>query len=164
MKKTAIPSHEIVGYFLQPSISEAIFDFVIPTKKWRSLSLSLSLGKYIHPNMILQINSDYNHRGLLSCSPCTSLKAYMCFRKQQNKRTMYIMLKSLRQKKQYQKIGNITINKSFFAKSVWPNSNISPTQISTNLLPFGVPKTRVNFLFAKPHGSTCASASCCRSA
>jgi len=44
----------------------------------------------------------------------------------------------------------------FFAKSVWPNSNISPTQISMKFqgisLPicylFGVPKTRVIFFFA----------------
>lgn len=60
--------------------------------------------------------------------------------------------KSLHQQKQYQKIGNITINKSFFAESIWPNSSyISPTHpdfheisgnFSPNLLPFGVPKTQ----------------------
>ena len=41
----------------------------------------------------------------------------------------------------------------FFAESVWPNSNISPKtdfreisgNFSPNLLPFGVPKTRVMF-------------------
>ena len=163
----AIPSHEIVGQFL-PSISEAIFDFVIPTKKWRSLSLSREIYSSQHDSAN---QFRLQPQGFIIMFPLHITESLHLCQKAVEQKNYVHHAKMLASKKQYQKIGNITINKSFllnpsgqiliFHQPRFPISgNFSP-----NLLPFGVPKTRVNFFLPNRHGkTTCACASCCRSA